>query len=661
MRQQSRAPDLAHGVRTGAKCDMDGKEGRADDAQDHVEWPWLLGSATLCGAATLAGILLQRTGAPPEVAQGLYATAYLAGGWDAALDTVGKLRRGRLDIHFLMLAVAAGAAVIGAWWEGAALLFLFSLSGALEAMAMARTEREIRSLFREAPKRALLVLPDGSAREIAVPELESGMKIRILPGEQFPADGRVTGGESAADESTLTGESVPVEKSPGDTVFGGTLNTWGVIEAEVLREPGDSAHARIIRLIREAQASKAPSQRFTDRFGTGYTVGILGLALGMFLWWHLARRIPAFFTADGGSSAFYRAMTLLVVCSPCALVISIPSAILAGIAAGARRGILFRGGVALENLATIRRLAVDKTGTLTKGELELLACEAQPPGREDDLLAAAAALSRNSTHPLSRAIVKESLKRGLANAGEVSDFESLAGQGLRAMIAGVPATQGRRSIFAGDIWLSALPAPAPGLTEVLISHGDLRGRLLLRDAPRPEAAPLIRRLAEEGIRVTMLTGDREESAALIARELGLPDYRAGLHPEDKVAAIREWRAAGEKVAMAGDGVNDAPSLAAADISIGMGLRGSDAVLEQADIVLTHDRLERIVDALRLSRRCRRIIRENLAISLGVVILLGIAAMGAWIPLPMGVLGHEGSTVIVVLNSLRLLFFSSSRA
>jgi Cd2+/Zn2+-exporting ATPase len=521
-------------------------------------------------------------------------------------------------------------------------------------MAMARTEREIRSLFREAPKQALLVQPGGSTREIAVTELAAGMKVRILPGEQFPADGRVTTGESAADESSLTGESVPVDKAAGDSVFGGTLNTWGMVETEVTRPPGDSANARIIRLIREAQASKAPSQRFTDRFGTAYTLGILGLAFVMFLWWHLAAGAPAFFAEAGASSAFYRAMTLLVVCSPCALVISIPSAILTGIAAGARRGILFRGGVAVENLATITRLAVDKTGTLTKGELELLSCETQPPGRETEVLAIAAALSKNSTHPLSRAIVKEALGRSLADAGDVSGFESIAGQGLRATVAGVPASQGRRAMFGDDAWLSSLPDPGAGLTEVLVKAGELKGRLLLRDAPRSEAAPLIRQLAAENIQVTMLTGDRQESAELIAKELGLQDFRAGLHPEDKVAAIQEWRKKGECVAMAGDGVNDAPSLAAADISIGMGLRGSDAVLEQADVVLTQDRLERIVEALRLSRRCRSIIRQNLAISLGVVVLLGIAALGSRIPLPLGVLGHEGSTVIVVLNSLRLL-------
>jgi Cd2+/Zn2+-exporting ATPase len=624
---------------------------------DHGEpgWPWLLGSAIICGLATIAGVILQRTSAPPELALGLYAMAYLAGGWEAALDSLSNLRRLRLDIHFLMLAVAVGAAIIGAFWEGAALLFLFSLSGALEAMAMARTEREIRSLFNEAPKQALVVQGDGTTKEVAVNELAAGLRVRVLPGEQYPADGTVLSGESAADESSLTGESLPVEKATGDTVFGGTLNTWGVVELRVSREPGDSAHARIIRLIREAQASKAPSQRFTDRFGTSYTVGILGLSLLMFLWWHFAAGISAFYSHGEGPSAFYRAMTLLVVCSPCALVISIPSAILAGIAAGARRGILFRGGVAVENLATVNRLAVDKTGTLTKGELELLSCEASVAGREDELIGIAATLSENSTHPLSRAIVKEAMRRNLGTKRALSDFESIAGQGLEGRVDGIEARQGRRAMFSGDPWLSALPDPEPGLTEVLVAAGDLKGRLLLRDAPRAEAAPLIRELEQQGIRVTMLTGDRQESAAVIAKELGLDDYRAGLHPGDKVAAIQQWRAEGEKVAMAGDGVNDAPSLAAADISIGMGLRGSDAVLEQADIVLTQDRLERIVDALKLSRRCRRIIRENLAISLGVVVLLGLAALGSRIALPIGVLGHEGSTVLVVLNSLRLLW------
>ncbi|MGC4014429.1 MAG: cation-translocating P-type ATPase [Luteolibacter sp.] len=625
---------------------------------DHGEgpsWKLLLASAAGCGLFTLTGVFLQRSGAPPNLAYAAYAAAYLCGGWDAALDTYDRLKNFRLDIHFLMLAVAIGAAAIGAWWEGAALLFLFSLSNALEAMAMARTEREIKSLFRDAPKTATLITPEGGEQEIQVESLQAGDHVRILPGSQFPADGRVIRGESAADEASLTGESEPVDKVAGDSVFGGTLNTWGAVDVEVTRAPHDSAQARIIDLIRDAQASKAPSQRFTDRFGTGYTLGVLGLSLVMFLVWRFAFGVPAFVAEPGQTSALYRAMTLLVVCSPCALVISIPSAILTGIAAGARRGILFRGGVAVENLATIQRLAVDKTGTLTKGELELASIETAEPGTEDEVLRLAAGLSRRSTHPLSRAIAATWQKRHGAEAPAADKVESIAGQGLHGELGGAPVSQGRRGLFPGNSWVESLPDPEPGLTEVIVGSGDTVGRILLRDALRPESKDLIARLHREGLKVTMLTGDRPQAAELVAKELGLDEARSGLTPEDKVAAIKGWRAAGERVAMVGDGVNDAPSLAAADVSIGMGLRGSDAVLEQADIVLTRDKLEKVITALDISRRATRIIRQNLAISLGVVLVLALSALGAWIPLPIGVLGHEGSTVIVVMNSLRLLF------
>jgi Cd2+/Zn2+-exporting ATPase len=620
---------------------------------DDPAWQLLLGSAVVCGVATLAGVICHR-GGHDVAAHGAYATAYLAGGWDAALDTLGKLRRWRVDIHFLMLAVAAGAASIGAWWEGGTLLFLFSLSNALEAMASERTEREIKSLFRDAPKRATVLRADGTERTVPADELAPGDLVRVRPGEQFPADAAVLTGETAADEAALTGEAEPVDKRPGSEVFGGTLNTWGSVDARVTRPPAESAHARIMRLIREAQQSKAPSQRFTDRFGTGYAIGILALTLVMFLVWHYALGVPAFLAPEGASSAFYRAMTLLVVCSPCALVISIPSAILAGIAAGARDGILFRGGVALENLAEIDRLAFDKTGTLTKGEAEIVRIEPAPGADEAIMLRFAASLAHHSAHPLSRAIVA-ACKEHTCNAIPAADFESLAGHGLRGVVDGLPVTLGRRSLFPDHPWVTGLPDPAPGLSEVIIvANKETAGRILLRDAPRPEAAGLIRELRGRKLKLTMLTGDREESARLLAGELGIDDFRAGLHPEDKVAAVRAWRAAGERVAMVGDGINDAPSLAAADVSIGMGLRGSDAVLEQADVILTKDRLDRVCSALRLSRRCRAVIRQNLAVSLGVVILLGLAALGSMIPLPLGVLGHEGSTVIVVLNSLRLL-------
>ncbi len=629
--------------------------GRSDDNREPA-WQLLLASAAICGLATLAGVFLHRAGYE-TAAHGAYAAAFLAGGWDAALDTLGKLRRFRLDIHFLMLAVAVGAAFIGAWWEGGTLLFLFSLSNALEAMASERTEREIESLFRDAPKRAIVLRDDGAEREVPADELAPGDVVRVRPGAQFPADAEVLAGDTAADESALTGEAEPVDKRPGSPVFGGTLNTWGSVDARITRSPAESAHARIMRLIREAQGSKAPSQRFTDRFGTGYTIGLLALTVAMFLVWRFGLGLPAFVPRQGEASAFYRAMTLLVVCSPCALVISIPSAILAGIAAGARDGILFRGGVALENLAEIDRVAFDKTGTLTLGEPEIVRIEPAPGTDEAAVLRLAASLSHHSTHPLSRAIVAACRQRGCSDAAPAAEFGSLAGHGLRGMVDGVPATLGRRSLFDGHRWVGTLPDPDPGLSEVIVAAtaaAGPAGRILLRDAPRAEAGELVRTLRRAALKVTMLTGDREESARLLAGAIGIDEFRSGLRPEDKVAAVQAWRAGGERVAMVGDGVNDAPSLAAADVSIGMGLRGSDAVLEQADVILTKDRLDRVGGAIRLSRRCRAVVRQNLAVSLGVVALLGLAALGAWIPLPLGVLGHEGSTVVVVLNSLRLL-------
>ena len=629
---------------------------------DHSEnsWPLLLGSAILCGLATLAGIITQRYEDMANITLGLYLIAYMTGGWDAALDTINKLRKLRLDIHFLMVCVAVGAAFIGAWWEGAALLFLFSLSGALEAMAMARTEREIRSLFNDAPKQALLIGANGSTQEVAVSALRQGDEIRILPGEQFPTDSVIIDGESSADESSITGEANPVKKQTGDHVYGGTINTWGKLDASVEKVAGDSAHARIISLIKEAQTSKAPSQRFTDRFGTAYTIAILTLSFVMFLVWHYSMQLPAFISDVENKSAFYRAMTLLVVCSPCALVISIPSAILAGIASGARRGVLFRGGIAVENFADISRLAMDKTGTITKGELELIDIETNVADNDQSILDLAASLSLNSTHPLSRAILAEHRKRDGTQIG-ISNFVSIPGKGLKASIDNHQVILGRRDLILDQVpsndWLNALPLPDPGLTEVIVQHKELTGRLLLRDTPRPEARELISKLNQDGIKTSMLTGDRAASAQIIADEVGLSDFHHELHPEDKVALIQNWRDQGDKVAMAGMASMTPQGLAAADVSIGMGLRGSDAVLEQADVVLTHDNLESLLEAYHLSRYCRRIIRQNLSISLGIVLLLGLAALGSWIPLTVGVLGHEGSTIIVVANSLRILFFT----
>jgi Cd2+/Zn2+-exporting ATPase len=432
-------------------------------------------------------------------------------------------------------------------------------------------------------------------------------------------------------------------------VLAGTLNLWGRVDLRVLRRAKESALEGILRLIREAQEQKAPSQRFTDRFGTRYTQSILALsAIMFFVWWGLA----GWGQADV-RPAFYKTMTLLVVASPCALVLSIPSAILAGIAAGARRGILFRGGSPIERLGGVTRVALDKTGTLTTGEMKVRAVEVVG-GAEDALLREAAGLGVQSLHPVSVAIVREARRRGF-QIPEVQDFSSATGGGLKGKIeSGDECRLGRRTFFDGAKWVDSLPAPKPGVTEVFFGAGMLRGRILLEDEIRKSSRPLLEWLVAQGLKVTMLTGDREAAARLVAEQVGLKEYRFGLHPEDKVEAIRDWSRQGEKVAMVGDGVNDAPSLAAAEIGVAMGARGTGAALAESDIILMRDRLESFAEAYDLSRRTRRIITQNLVLSLGTIVLLVSAALGASIPLTWGVAGHEGSTVIVVLNSLRLL-------
>ncbi len=624
------------------------------------EWKELAWFAGVCGVAGLAGFIVEKLGfGPVWLVPGLYGLALVAGGWDAAKDTWENIRAGKLDIHFLMLAVATGAVAIGAWGEAALLLFLFSASGAMEEFALDRTHREVNALLKSAPKYASLVLPGGGEREVPIEELDLEDRVLVRPGGAFPADGEVVKGRSASDESALTGESLPVEKNVGDQVFSGTLNLWGAVEFNVRRLPSESTLQKIIRLIQTAQKLRAPSERFTDKFGGKYTLSVLGLCAVMFVVWWQGLGLPAFANVEGQTSAFYRTMTLLVVTSPCALVLSIPSAILASIAWGARHGVLFRGGAAIEKLAGINTIALDKTGTLTTGELAVVAYESFPAGREVEIMELAYALEANSQHPLARAIVRDARARGVKER-PLDDFQSLTGQGVRGKIGGSQILLGRRELLErGPLaeWARTLP-PAPAeFAEVWVVGPDVVGRMLLRDELRAASRDVLLELKREGIRSVMLTGDRRQTAEAVARELGLDEVRAGLSPEQKVEAIQSLRSEGGRVAMVGDGVNDAPSLAAADVSVAMGARGSDAALEQAEVILMHDRIENVMAALRVSRRARAVIRQNLAISLGVVVLMAVAAIFGIVPLAVGVAAHEGSTVVVCLNSLRLLFGS----
>ncbi len=672
------------------------------------EWKAQMAAAVLCGVFGLGAYLFR---AQPVSIIG-YLLAYLAGSWFTAQEVWERLQKRAIDVHFLMLAVAAGSASIGAWGEGATLLFLFSLSSALEHFAQGRTQREIRSLFREAPKFATVLDEQGRERETQVEKLKSGMRLLIKPGAQFPVDAEIVKGQTASDESNLTGEAAPVEKSIGDNVLAGTINLWGAVEVLVLRPATESSLQKIIHLIKEAQHQKAPAQRFTDRFGTYYTYLVLGLSFAMFFVWWLGLGLSPFTSTSAGHSAFYRAMTLLVVASPCALVLSIPSAVLAAIAWGARHGILFRGGAAVEKLADVTIVALDKTGTLTTGELRVETVESFPPGREGEVAQLAYSLERLSTHPLARAVTRHGKQQRL-QVIELNQFESITGQGLRArrklyLESGDPALRrsphepagspgsspsphnegvgrdpegsvlpcvvpfgsgrgvsecllGRRDWLAqGDRLkiMAGVPATEAGFSEIWLAEGDLLGRIILRDDIRPQARQVLEELRREKLRTVVLTGDRQSTAEYLRTQLQIDDLRAELKPEQKLAAIRSLTEQGGRVAMLGDGVNDAPSLAAAHIGVAMGARGSDAALEQADVVLMHDRLESFLGAFRLSQRARRIIRQNLVISLGTVVVLVTFALLGKIPLTIGVVGHEGSTVIVVMNSLRLLLGAS---
>lgn len=605
----------------------------------------MLALAAISGIGALTGFLLHRF-TDGRLADICFAVSYVCGGWFATEEVATQLRDKKIDVHFLMLVVAIGAAFVNALAEGATLLFLFSLSGALEQFAFHRTQQTISSLLKTAPKNALR-RADGDWVETPIEQVGMGDELFVKAGELFPVDGVVTDGKTSADESALTGEAMPMTKIIGDAVSGGTLNCDGQAVIRVNRLPRESAVQRILALIENAQQQKAPAQRFTDKFSSLYTWFVLAMSAGVLVTLLVTGRAP--------QEAFYRTMTLLVVASPCALVLSIPSAILVAIATGARHGILFRGGAAVENLASVSQFAFDKTGTLTKGALRVSRVELFSAATEVELLRLAASVAHFSTHPLSRAIVAETKRRGIPHI-DAKDFKNLTGLGAEAALEGKTLLLGSRKLLL-ERGIS-LPPVVSSIheAEVWLADTTALGVIFLSDEVRPESREVIRHLRDAGFGVALLTGDRAEAAHAIAGQVGINDVRPELKPGDKLHCIHAWQREGKKVAMVGDGINDAPSLTAADVAIGMGARGADAALEQADIVLMHDRIENVENALALSRRARAIIRQNLVISLGVVVVLVGSALMGKINLSTGVVGHEGSTVVVVLNGLRLLRF-----
>jgi len=580
--------------------------------------------------------------------------AYAAGGFFGAQEGIKSLLKRELNIDFLMVLAALGAAVVGQWRDGAILLFLFSLSNVLQDYAIGRSRKAIRSLFAPYPEQARIRCGH-RIETVPINEIMVGEIVLIQPGERIPVDGVVISGQSSVDQSTITGESMPIEKGLGDKVFAGTLNQQGALDVRAVQVASLSTLSRIIQMVEEAQIHKAPTQRFLDEFEQFYALGVIAASL-------LVMIIPWLAFGWSLDQSFYRAMVLLVVASPCALVISVPAAFLSAIAASARRGVIFKGGIHLEQMAAIKVVAFDKTGTLTVGRPVLTDCIPFGEHTENELLRVAGAVEARSEHPLSVAVRRAAETRGLPLV-EVVSFSSVPGQGVDGILDGIDIRVGR---FEYIVECAGQPPDelvavhdrlqAEGKTVLLVCYGgDWMGALAVADQIRPQSSEVVDELHRVGIeRVVMLTGDNVNVGQRIARQAHIDHVYADLLPEDKARIMEELERDYGPVAMIGDGVNDAPALAAATIGIAMGAAGTDVALETADVVLMGDELEAIPYAIRLSRRARRVVWQNISFALIVISLLILSTFMISLPLPLGVVGHEGSTVLVVLNGLRLL-------
>ncbi len=603
----------------------------------------------ICAAGIVLGWLL-RDG---KAAAAAFAVAYVAGALGPSRAALVLLRQGSLGVDLLMVLAAAGAAYLGDWGEGAVLLFLFSLSNTLEAYALQRTRRSIESLIQLRPREATVVR-DGTEQTIAIEALQVGNRVRIRPGERYPVDGEVVDGTTWADEATISGESAPVQKNVGARVLAGTLNGAGSVLVRMTRAVADSTLERIIRMVHEARAEKTATQVFVESWQQPYVLGVLaGAMLTFFAAWLLHVR--------DWQDAFYHAMVLLVVASPCAVVVGSPAVVLSAIARAAREGVLFKGGYHLEALGRAQALAFDKTGTITIGAPTVTEVWTSAGAAADDMLRLAAAVEHRSEHHLAETVVREAGRRGLS-LDDVSEFESHTGMGVHAHVGALWIGVGREPLFethgvpiSSDTLAAAGRFREAGQTALLVVAGARQGVIALADRPRPEAAAALVALRRLGVqRIVLLTGDHERVARAVAAEVGADEVHAGLLPEQKILELRRLMHGGHVVAMIGDGVNDAPALAAASVGIAMGGAGTDVALEVADVVLMRDDLRALPFAVWLSRLARRRVRENLAFAFGVIGLL-VTASFLGLPLWLGVIGHEGSTVLVVLNGLRVLW------
>lgn len=581
-----------------------------------------------------------------------YISAYITGGYAKAKEgIIETIRQRKLNVEILMILAAVGSAIIGYWTEGAILIFIFAMSGALETYAMNKSHREISALMELQPEEAWLVRGGFDPIRLAVSELKLGDHVLVKPGERIPIDGVIFKGHSTVDEAAITGESMPVTKEAGAQAYAGTVNLNSPLTIKMTKHSNETMFQKIIKLVESAQSEKSPSQQFIERFEGTYVKVVL-VIVGLMLF------VPHYLFEWDWSTTFYRAMVLLVVASPCALVASVMPATLASISNGARNGILFKGGIHLENMGGIKALAVDKTGTLTEGTPVVTDFLVREDIDSQEALAILATIEGQSTHPLAQAISRYAAEKGIKVSKQAA-IEDVPGHGIQATIdqldykVGKPDFVGREEAhhFA-DGALAKLASEGKTVTFIRDEQGIL-GLIALKDIVRDEAKTAISSLQDLGIHVVMLTGDNKQTAGVIAKESGVNDYAAECLPETKVEYIQKYNKEYEGIGMVGDGINDAPALATATVGIAMG-DGTDVALETADIVLMKNNLTKIEYAIRMSRQMQRIVKQNIVFSIGVILLLVISNFFQAINLPLGVIGHEGSTILVILNGLRML-------
>lgn len=631
-------------------------ETSAKEEKQHLFWEKVKNNgefiaASSSGVLLFAAWLLEKNEIAPLYVV-LYILAYIIGGFYKAKEGIEEtIQDKKLNVELLMILAAIGSAIIGYWTEGAILILIFAFSGALETYTMNKSYKELSSLMELQPEEALKITANGEER-VHVSQLQVGDHILVKPGERIPVDGKIATGVTTVDEAAITGESIPVEKGIQDDVFQGTVNLNGVVTIEVTKPSSETLFQKIIELVQSAQSEKSSSQLFIEKFeGIYVNIVLVVVAIMMVL--------PHYLFDWSWNETFYRAMILLVVASPCALVASITPAALSAISHGARKGILFKGATHLELLSQVRAIAFDKTGTLTKGKPEVTDVVIDEKEDQSEVLHAIASIERHSNHPLAHAIVTYAEKVINKEWKTIKDFTDVPGWGIEATVEGKKWKIGKAEFVGEEGAQQFLQRANQTLVEegkslVFVKREEtIVGVIALKDQVREETKKAIEKLNELGIYTIMLTGDHEKTAEVIAEETKVKDFIANCLPKNKVDHIRKLKEKYKTVAMVGDGINDAPALATANVGISVG-DGTDVALETADIVLMKNHLGRIYDAIQLSKRMNRIVKQNIVFSISVILLLILSNFMQILDLPLGVIGHEGSTILVILNGLRLL-------